>query len=136
VTIQTNPETAQHAIDLIRNGFGEGNWAIFGNNCTTSTANLLDEIGLTVGHNFGPWAPDNFWANIMALYGRNADIYSRRSAWLGSAPIVSTPNGVDYGLPGFGMDTFDWLFGQINPDRFSVTTSEVDHLPDGTTRVQ
>jgi hypothetical protein len=41
VTIQTNPEVAQQAITLIRNGAGTGNWAILGNNCTTSCVKLL-----------------------------------------------------------------------------------------------
>ena len=138
VTIQTNPEQAQQAIELIRNdGLGSGNWAIFGNNCTTSTAKLLKEIGVDIGHNLGlPWAPDVFMANIMALYGSEADWGSRLAAHLGIARQVNMNPGIDYGHPRFGMDTFYWLMMEMKPDSSSVTSSEEDHLPDGTIRRQ
>ena len=46
LTIQTSPEVAQQAIDAIRAGAGTGNWALLGNNCTSSCAKVLREIGL------------------------------------------------------------------------------------------
>jgi RHS repeat-associated protein len=110
VTIQTDPEVAQQAIDAIRNGAGTGNWALLGNNCTTACVKLLKEIGLSPGSNMGmPWTPDRFWQNIQAKYGKSANFFSRSLAnTTGFGGLIYVPrNGQDSGNPRYGMDTFD-----------------------------
>jgi len=127
VTIQTNPEVAQQAIDAIRSGAGTGNWAAFGNNCTTSCARLLKQIGLSPGSNMGlPWAPERFWENINAKYGKSANALSRFFAnTTGAGSFGSPHNGYDSGSPRYGMDTFNWLIFMLgSAPQGNVTTSQ------------
>ena len=113
LTIQTSPEIAQEAIDAIRNGAGTGNWALLGNNCTSACAKVLKDIGVKTGSKaLAPWTPDKFWNNLNLLYGKSA---SRSTSFLantlGGSNLIQEPpkNGVDYGSPRYGMNTFDWL---------------------------
>ena len=125
VTIQTNPEVAQQAIDAIRNGAGTGNWAALGNNCATSCVKLLQDIGLSPGSNMGlPWTPERFWENIQAKYGQSSNPFSRFLAGTIGAGSFRTPqNGVDTGHPRYGMNTFNWLMLMLTtPLKACVTT--------------
>ncbi len=113
LTIQTSPEVAQQAIDAIRNGAGTGNWALFGNNCTSACAKVLKDIGLNPGSKaLLPWTPDKLWNNLNLLYGKST---SGPKAFLanslGGSNLFQGPykNGADYGNPRYGMNTFDWL---------------------------
>jgi RHS repeat-associated protein len=127
VTIQTNPEVAQQAIDAIRNGAGTGNWAALGNNCTTSCVKLLKDIGLSPGSNMGlPWTPERFWENIQAKYGKSANPFSRFIANSIGAGSFSTPHiGFDSGNPRYKMSTFEWLMLMFNSaPQGSVSTTE------------
>jgi hypothetical protein len=127
VTIQTNPEVAQEAIDAIRNGAGTGNWALLGNNCTTSCVKLLREIGLSPGSNAGlPWTPERFWDNIQAKYGRSANPFSRLVAnTIGAAGFSMPQNGTDSGNPRYGMNTFNWLMSMLNNAPQGAVTENV-----------
>lgn len=117
LTIQTTPEVAQQAIEAIRNGAGFGNWALLGNNCTSSCAKVLQDIGLSPGSRFGtPWTPSKFWANLNLLYGKNVQPSWYRSMLantLGGSDLFTRPAtpGTDYGNPRPGINnTFDYLF--------------------------
>jgi hypothetical protein len=116
VTITTDPETAQQAINAIRNGAGTGNWALFGNNCTTACVNLLKQIGVSPGSSgLLPWTPDTFWENMMAKYAKSSNPLSRWFAdHMGGASPHGPHNGQDEGSPRYGMDTFDWLMKMLN----------------------
>jgi RHS repeat-associated protein len=131
VTIQTNPEVAQQAIDAIRNGAGTGNWAALGNNCTTSCVRLLKDIGLSPGSNMGlPWTPERFWENIQAKYGQSSNSFSRFLASTMGAGSFGTPrNGTDTGNPRYGMNTFDWLMLMFrSAPQGTVTTTETYYI--------
>lgn len=133
VTIQTNPEVAQQAIDAIRNGAGTGNWALLGNNCTSSCVKLLKDIGLSSGSNMGlPWTPERFWGNIQAKYGRSSNPFSRFFAnTFGSGSFSPAHNGEDTGNPRYGMDTFDWLMSMFrSAPQGNVTTTTTNCVID------
>ena len=127
ITIQTNPEVAQQAIDEIRNGAGTGNWAILGNNCVTSSVKLLKDIGLSPGSNLGlPWTPERYWENTNAIYGKSASPFSRFLAGtVGAGSFGTQKNGVDTGNPRYRMNTFDWLLLMLkSAPEGTVTTTE------------
>ena len=133
VTIQTNPEVAQQAIDEIRNGAGTGNWALLGNNCTTSCVKLFKDIGLSPGSNMGlPWTPERFWENIQAKYGKSANGFSRFLAnTIGASSFSTAHNGVDTGNPRYGMNTFDWLMLMFrSAPQGTVTTKTTNCVTD------
>jgi hypothetical protein len=135
VTIQTNPEVAQQAIDAIRNGAGTGNWAALGNNCATSCVRLLKDIGLSPGSNMGlPWTPERFWENIQAKYGQSSTPFSRFLAGTIGAGSLRTPqNGVDTGYSRYGMDTFVWLMLMLrSAPQGTVTTITKNCVTDST----
>jgi RHS repeat-associated protein len=116
LTITTSPEIAQEAIDLIRAGAGTGNWAWRGNNCASSTAKLLADIGIDPGWSLLPWFPASLWESLYHSYGTGASI-----VWW---PGGRYENGRDYGRPRFGIDTFYWLEMMLKaPVRAVVTVT-------------
>jgi hypothetical protein len=129
LTIQTSPEVAQQAIDAIRNGAGSGNWAVLGNNCTSACAKVLNDVGLSAGSTLGlPWTPDDFWNNLNWLYGKSSSPFERFVAnTVGAGSLIQNPpkNGVDYGNPRYGMNTFDWLYLMLKaPLKACVSVSD------------
>jgi len=127
LTIQTNPEVAQQAIDAIRNGAGTGNWAALGNNCTSACVKLLKDLGLSPGSNLGlPWTPERFWNNLKAKYGNSSSPASRLLAnTIGAGSFANIHNGTDFGAPRYGINTFDWLLLMLrSASTGTVTTTE------------
>jgi len=131
LTIQTSPEVAQQAIDAIRNGAGTGNWALLGNNCTSSCAKVLKEVGLSPGSNGGlAWTPDKLWANLNLLYGKKRPpgfVRSILGPTIGGSPLLtpSSQPGKDFGNPRYGMNVFDWLMLQLKaPVKSCVTVTD------------
>lgn len=112
LTIETNPEEAQAAIAAIRNGAGTGNWALLGNNCTSSTANVLREAGINPGPSGIAWQPRFLWRNLFERYSSPSQHKHSRAVYRGeilTSPVIGSQPGVDYGSPRFGISTFDWI---------------------------
>jgi RHS repeat-associated protein len=128
LTTQTSPEVAQEAIDAIRSGAGTGNWALFGNNCTSSVANVLREVGIWPGNPGLVWQPRLLWSNLFRLYANPATTNLSRGYARGDvfySVVERDQPGTDYGYPRFGVNTFDWLIRTMQaPLKACVTVTD------------
>ncbi len=113
LTIQTNPELTQEVISYIRSNPDPSVWSMTGPNCSTQCGKILQKFKLDyqkslVNRNL---TPKFLFKNLMSRYN----------------PGQSTSNpkqGHDYGAP--RADMYQLLWNHINPDNFSVTTSQQD----------
>jgi RHS repeat-associated protein len=113
LTIQTNPELTQEVITYIRGNPDPSVWGMTGPNCSTQCGKILQKFKLDyqkslVNRNL---TPKFLFKNLMKRYN----------------PGQSTSNpkqGQDYGAP--RADMYQLLWNHINPDNFSVTTSQQD----------
>ena len=113
LTIQTNPELTQEVINYIRANPDPSVWSMTGPNCSTQCGKILQKFKLDyqkslVNRNL---TPKFLFKNMMKRYN----------------PGQSTSNpkqGHDYGAP--RADMYQLLWNHINPDNFSVTTSQRD----------
>ena len=113
LTIQTNPELTQEVITYMRSNPDPSVWAMTGPNCSTQCGKILQKFKLDyqkslVNRNL---TPKFLFKNLMSRYN----------------PGQSTSNpqqGHDYGAP--RADMYQLLWNHINPDNFSVTTSQQD----------
>ena len=72
MTIQTSPEVAQKAIELIDKLTKDpGTYWLVGNNCTDACENILRELGLYGGDVF---TPDDFWDRVSEKYGNKPHV--------------------------------------------------------------
>ena len=129
LTIQTSPEEAQRAIQAIRNGVGTGNWALLGNNCTSSVATILEEAGYSPGSPGLAWQPRILWENLFKMYSdpakrRYSRNYSRGD--VSHSVIVESRSGTDYGSPRFGISTFDWVMLLMRSSQLKACVSVTD----------
>lgn len=112
LTIQTSPEVAQQAINAIRNGAGSGNWAVLGNNCSSSCAKVLQEAGLSPGSKGHlPWTPSKLWWSLYSKYA-NHQLPPALSRVVSATSLIQRPvaPGLDYGSPSVpGWNIFDFL---------------------------
>jgi len=101
LTIQTNPEDTQKAIDAI-NAFNSTspNYNLYGNNCTTVCRDVLHNILKIDSTSI---TPKSFWEELYKKWSVAA-----LSQKPGAKPVeVESKAGVDYGKSRYGMDTFD-----------------------------
>jgi RHS repeat-associated protein len=111
LTIQTSPEVAQQAINAIRNGAGTGNYTLFGNQCSSACAKVLQDVGLSPGSNHVAWTPSKLWANLYLKYGKY-QTPRVLSAILDVTSFIQrpVPTGFEYGSPTLpSWDIFDFL---------------------------
>jgi RHS repeat-associated protein len=110
LTIQTNPEEDQKAVDAIKR-FNSGqplDWNVLGPNCTTVCRDLVNKALGTKDHS--TIQPSSLWKILFPKYANDH--------WLGiyyayGHAIPEFP-GHDYGSPRYGMDPFDFLYLSMN----------------------
>jgi Domain of unknown function (DUF4105) len=117
-TVQTNPEDAQKAIQEI-NQFNAQNhdYATFSTNCTTVCRDLANKV---LKLNSSAIQPATLWNHLFNAYGllKGQLPYFR-------VPAPSQP-GKDYGSPRFGINTFDFTWLLLHPQKACVTTLTPD----------
>ena len=127
LTIQTLPEVAQQAIDAIRNGAGTGNWAMLGNQCSSSCAKVLRDIGLLDpdASLVLPWNPHTLWNTLLLNYGKNLSRSERYNLFYNPGSLRKTNTGQEYGNSRYGMKTYDWLMLMLKaPLKACVSVSD------------
>jgi hypothetical protein len=112
ITISTNPEQAQKALDMLIQ-HPDGDYTLFWNNCTTTCAKILRDLKLFDEH---PWQPaDNFQA-LDVKYG-NHDAFRFFGPW---------QNGKDYGRYRPTYDPFALFYRTINCTKYKYTMTNSD----------
>ena len=116
ITIQTSPEVAQQAINAIIN-HPDGNYTTYWNNCTTSCAKILRDIGLLdtsiAGH---PLVPEGMMNDLYNRYGNGE---AAEGFWR-----TSFQNGRDFGHPRGGYDPFQLFFKTLHCGKITTTWVE------------
>ncbi len=113
LTIQTNPEDTQKAIDAIRSFNADNHdWNVTGPNCTTVCRDVLKKILKLDSTSI---RPKSLWSDIFKKWSNNALNNP------GKTVPVQNQHGIDYGRPRVGIDTFilNWML--LNPPREEVT---------------
>lgn len=130
LTIETTPDEAQKVINTIKQitNSAAPNYSLFTRNCTTVCEDVLHELGLDMGD----ISPSQYWHDLFIKYSPDMDTNPFK------AFNVPHEYGHDYGMPRYNLNYTQILFYFMNSlnDDSSVTTSETDFLPDGTTRLQ
>ena len=123
LTIQTNPEDAQKAIQAINqfNGKAE-NYNLYGQNCTTVCRDVLKKILKLDSTSIKPKA---LWSDIFKKWSNQALTQPPGS----KPPTVQSNHGTDYGQPRYGMNTFDFVQLLLRPQRACVTTPGLNGGP-------
>jgi RHS repeat-associated protein len=120
LTIQTNPEDAQKAIQAIKSfNSSDHDYQTYNTNCTTVCRDVLHSI-LNVDSGVRPY---DLWQNIFTKWS-NAAIHHTS----GNKPLMTrSTTGNDYGQPRYGMDTFRFVWLLLHPPKFCTTIL----VPDG-----
>ncbi len=121
LTIQTNPEDAQKAIQAIKDFNGKvENYNLYGQNCTTVCRDVLKEILKLDSTSI---KPKSLWSDIFKKWSR--------AALNGNKPItVQSTHGMDYGAPRVGINTFDLMWMLMHPpQKVCVTTPGLNGGP-------
>jgi hypothetical protein len=114
ITIQTSPEEAQKVLNtLIENP--DGKYTTYWNNCTTTCAQILRDIGKFDEHPLTP--VDNF----NPLYYKYGNGTAADAFW-----GTSFRKGTDYGKYKPSYNPFDLLFRTINCTKYTWTTTRSD----------
>jgi len=124
LTIQTNPEDAQKAIQAI-NEFNKSNpdYNLYGPNCTTVCRDVLHEILKLDSTSI---RPKSLWGDIVGRWSNQVLTHP------GSKPPVQSDYAKDYGRPQYPMNTFDFVWLLLHPQRACVTTPRVGGGPNET----
>jgi RHS repeat-associated protein len=123
LTIQTNPEDAQKAIQAINefNGKAE-NYNLYSQNCTTVCRDVLKKILKLDSTSI---EPSSLWSDIFKKWSKQA-----LTAPPGSKPpTLRSKHGIDYGQPRYGMNTFDFILLLLRPQKACVTTPGLNGGP-------
>jgi RHS repeat-associated protein len=120
LTIQTTPEEAQDVINFIKQHPGQDlmNWQLLGPNCTTVCRDALKAVGI-LPRNFGSITPAGLWSALYARFGNPSTMKYRTTSMRygeqSSQLQIPTQQGIDYGNPNYGMDTFRFLELWLRP---------------------
>jgi hypothetical protein len=120
LTIQTNPEDAQKAIQAI-NTFNGSNpdYNLYGTNCSTVCRDVLHKILKLDSTSI---KPGSLWGDIYKKWS-NAALNQKPGS---KSPAVQSKHGVDYGRSRYGMNTFDFMWLLLHPQKACVTTLAPD----------
>jgi RHS repeat-associated protein len=120
LTIQTNPEDTQKAIQAI-NSFNAGSpdYKLYSQNCTTVCRDVLNKILKLDSTSI---RPVSLWDEIYKKWSNTA-LNQRPGS---KSPDVQSKHGLDYGRPRYGMNTFDFMWLLLHPQKACVTTFEPD----------
>jgi RHS repeat-associated protein len=122
LSIQTSPEQAQDVINFI-NTFStslstDHLYRLYNTNCTTVCRDALKAIGI-LPRNYESITPFGLWTS---LYGRFSNPLMQRFSTTNlrhgeQSQLLRTDSrqGVDYGNPRFGMNTFDFIMLLLRP---------------------
>jgi RHS repeat-associated protein len=112
LTIQTNPEVTQQAIDFI-NSHPLDTYNLYNQNCTTTCSDILHQLFPdTRGDN--PVKPATLWEQAYERWA-NQSMNARR---LGApAPPAKSRTGQDYGRPRYRMNTFSFIWMLLQTER-------------------
>jgi RHS repeat-associated protein len=125
LTIQTNPEDAQKAIDSIRNfNSQDHNYTTYGTNCTTVCKDVLQKI---LGLESNSIQPTALWEDIFVRWSDRYLNWKPCSDRGGCAPGVAYATGKDYGRPRYPFNTFDFVWLLMHPQKACTTIL----VPDG-----
>jgi len=119
LTIQTNPEDTQRAIEAI-NSFNSSNpvYGLESQNCTTVCRDVLHKV---LKLDSTAIKPRTLWGDIFKKWSN--------AALSGKYAGVQNQPGVDYGQRHLDVNTFDLVWFLLHPPQATVTTIEDDsHL--------
>jgi hypothetical protein len=118
LSIHTSPEEAQDVINFI-NSFGaaENPYQLFQTNCTTVCRGALKAMGV-LPRDYGSITPFGLWSALDGRFSNPArqrfsttSRYGEQFQSLG----IDTQQGLDYGSPRFGVNTFDYIMLMLRP---------------------
>jgi RHS repeat-associated protein len=129
LSIQTSPEQAQEVINFInRFSTTDNPYRLFETNCTTVCRDALKAIGL-LPRNYGGITPMALWASLYRRFSNQSmqkySTTTRYGEQFQSLRIESR-QGVDYGNPRFGMNTFDFLMLMLQKQAPKTCVEVVD----------
>jgi len=113
LTISTTPEEAQQVLSVLIE-HPDGKYTTYWNNCTTTCAQILRDLGKFDSHPLTPIA------NFNALYYQYGNESAPANFWTGN----SFKNGVDYGKYRPNYNPFVLLFRTINCTKYTWTTTD------------
>jgi RHS repeat-associated protein len=120
LTIQTNPEDAQKAIQAINSFNGDPHqFMTYSQNCTTVCRDVLHKILKLDSTSI---KPVSLWGEIYKKWS-NAALNQRPGS---KPPNIQSRHGTDYGRPRYGMNTFDFAWFLLHPQKACVTTLAPD----------
>jgi len=120
LTIQTNPEDTQKAIKTINSFNGDSHQCMtYSQNCTTVCRDVLHKILKLDSTSI---IPKSLWGEIYKKWS-NAALTQQPGS---KPPNIQSNHGVDYGRPRYGMNTFDFMWLLLRPQRACVTTLAPD----------
>jgi RHS repeat-associated protein len=128
LSIQTTPEQAQDVINFInRFQITENPYALYQTNCTTVCRDAMKAIGI-LPRDFGAITPWGLWSYVWGNFSRARkewDPWLKRVAPEATFDMAPgrTP-GVDYGLPRFGMNTFDFIMLMLKEPKGCVEVAD------------
>ena len=130
LTIQTNPGDAQKAIQAINEFNGKAEqynlYSRHGNeNCTTICRDILKKILKLDSTSI---RPKSLWSDIFKKWSNQALTQPSGS----KPPTVQSNHGIDYGQPRYPINTFDFVWRLLHPERACVTVTVTTYGPNGT----
>jgi len=112
MTIQTSPEQAQEVINFInRFSTTDNPYRLFETNCATVCRDALKAIGV-LPRNYGSITPMGLWISLYRRFSNPSIQKFSTTTRYGEqfqSLLVENRQGVDYGSPRFGMNTFDFM---------------------------
>jgi RHS repeat-associated protein len=122
LTIQTNPEDTQKAIEAINTYNSDPHeYMTYQQNCTTVCRNILHKILKLDSTSI---RPVSLWGEIYSKWSNAALNQQSRS----KPPTVQSKHGTDYGRPRYPINTFDFVWRLLHPEKACVTTLESDGM--------
>jgi len=122
LTIQTNPEDTQNAINAINSSNRSlKKWDVAGPNCASVCRDVVNKI---LGLNSGALSPRGFWTDAYLKYSKAALARNANPTPGKTVMEIPTGKGIDYGKPRYGMNTFDfvWLLLQQHQPKPEATS--------------
>jgi hypothetical protein len=113
LSIQTTPEQAQEVINFINQFSAAANpYQLFQTNCSTVCRDALKAIGI-LPRNYDSITPFGLWSDLYSRFSNpSTQRFSTTNARYGELTqhlIIGRQKGVDYGMPRFGMNAFDFV---------------------------
>jgi RHS repeat-associated protein len=119
LTIQTNPEDTQKAIEAINTYNGvDHEYMLYQQNCTTVCRDVFHKILKLDSTSI---RPVSLWGDIYRKWS-NAALSQRPGS---KPPNVQSKHGTDYGRARYGMNTFDFAWLLLHPPPKEVVTVRI-----------